>query len=118
MTDFRIDTSDHHGYGVIAERDIATGEAFTFPVFVIPEGTMMPTNMTYDWTDGTRSICAGEPSLINNSATPNMEISSRDMEAKTMTFTALSNISTGDECFITYASGAPVAASEPTSEGG
>jgi len=105
-----VASSDLHGMGVYAARDIEEGEVIEIcPVLLFPKTELEHIRRTiledyyFDWgeDDAWHAICLGYGSLYNHSYTPNAEYG-MDFEAKTIDFYCIKPIEAGSEILINY----------------
>jgi uncharacterized protein len=103
-------SSDVHGRGVFAARDISEGEAIEIcPVLLFPKAQLAAIRQTvlddyyFDWGDDGEwfAVCLGLGSLYNHSYTPNAEYG-MDFEAETIDLYCIRDIPAGAEIFINY----------------
>ncbi len=96
------------GRGVFARRLIRRGEVIErVPVLVLtadevkePEKWTGLASYCFDWGEGTLALALGYGSLYNHSYQPNARYDDHDRQ--TMVFTAIADISTGDEITVNY----------------
>lgn len=96
------------GRGVFARRFIPQDTAFErVPVLVLPEqamwhadGTSPLSDYVFRWTDGQLALALGYGSLYNHSDRPNARC--EDRAPRTKVYTALRDISAGEEITINY----------------
>jgi hypothetical protein len=104
MSNFEVRESPLHGRGCFATRKIIEGEKFTFPVLVVKKSDLAPfIEMTFPWSGKSfGAIVIGPFTFCNSTERPNMKISSIDKDDQTKTFTAIKNISAGEEVTLFY----------------
>lgn len=105
-----VASSDVHGQGVFAAREIEAGEVIEVcPIILFPVSQLEYVRKTvlddyyFDWGDKGEwyAFCLGYGSLYNHSYEPNAEYG-MDFEAQTIDFYCIKNISAGEEIFINY----------------
>lgn len=105
-----VASSDVHGQGVFAAREIEAGEVIEVcPIILFPVSQLEHVRKTvlddyyFDWGDKGEwyAFCLGYGSLYNHSYEPNAEYG-MDFEAQTIDFYCIKNIPAGEEIFINY----------------
>ncbi|MEO6037535.1 MAG: SET domain-containing protein [Saprospiraceae bacterium] len=105
-----VASSDTHGQGVFAARDIEAGEVIEVcPILLFPKAELpfirqtMLDDYYFDWGEDGEwyALCLGFGSLYNHSYTPNAEYG-MDFEARTIDFYCLHDIPAGSEILINY----------------